>query len=316
VNWFPAFRNPAFTAQGPGAWDAKIRERGWILRNDAGYHLWYTGYDGTREGIKRLGYATSVDGLTWTRWTGNPLVTDHWVEDMMIVSHGGTYYMFAEGADAGHAELFTSKNGVDWQGHGPLDIRQADGLRPAKRPCGTPTVWIENGIWYLFYEWHDRGVWLAASRDPISRVWINVRDEPVLVPGPATYDHEMIALNQVIKHKGAYFAFYHGCGGEQPRVWNTHIARSLDLVQWQKYAGNPIVAGNRSSGIVVPDGRGLRLYTMHDQVEVFVSEPYKRSLTPRRVDCCKTLSRCRVRDRERVLRRVSWPRRLRCSYVH
>jgi hypothetical protein len=160
-----------------------------------------------------------------------------------------------------------------------VDIRLADAVHEAPRPCGTPTVWIENEVWYLFYEWHDRGVWLAASRDPTSRVWINVRDEPVLVPGPAEYDAEMIAVDQVVKRGDEYFAFYHGCGKELPRVWNTHIARSRDLVHWQKFTGNPIIAGNRSSGIVVPDDHGLRLYTMHDQVDLFYSQiaPESRS---------------------------------------
>jgi len=37
---------------------------------------------------------------------------------------------------------------------------------------------------------------------------------------------------------------------------------------WQNY-GNPIIGNNKSSGIVVPDGQGYRLYTMHQQVDVF-----------------------------------------------
>ena len=61
---------PVFNGAGPNHWDAKIRERGWIMREGDTYHLWYTGYDGTREGIKLLGYATSADGRTWTRWPG------------------------------------------------------------------------------------------------------------------------------------------------------------------------------------------------------------------------------------------------------
>src|ERR1700685_371260 len=55
----PAASNPVFTAEGPGHWDVKMRERGWILREGPTYHLWYSGYDGTRAGLKMLGYATS-----------------------------------------------------------------------------------------------------------------------------------------------------------------------------------------------------------------------------------------------------------------
>ena len=271
VKWTPRPGNPVFKAAGPGHWDVKIRERGWILHNGGGFRMWYTGYDGTRDGMKLLGYATSPDGLHWTPSPKNPLVRDHWVEDMSIVEHGGTYYMFAEGQHDNHAEMLTSRDGLDWKWEGPLDVRAADGKQPAKKPCGTPTVWVENDVWYLFYEWLDRGVWLARADDPRSRVWTNVQDEPVLIPGPAAYDKDMIAMDQVIKFGDAYFAFYHGSGsGEKtPRTWNTNVARSTDLVHWKKYPGNPIVGDNKSSGMIVPVGSGFRLYAMHDQVDVF-----------------------------------------------
>ena len=51
-------------------------------------------------------------------------------------------------------------------------------------------------------------------------------------------------------------------------MWNTDVARSTDLIHWEKYPGNPIIA-DKSSGIVVPDGRQFRLYTMHNQVDVW-----------------------------------------------
>jgi hypothetical protein len=102
-------------------------------------------------------------------------------------------------------------------------------------------------------------------------VWTNVQDEAVLRPGPAAYDEDMIAANQVIQRGSAYFMLYHGSGtGEaMPRTWNTDLARSTDLVHWEKYAKNPIVPGDRSSGITVPVGDGYRLYTMHDHVDAF-----------------------------------------------
>jgi beta-1,2-mannobiose phosphorylase / 1,2-beta-oligomannan phosphorylase len=271
VHWSQRAGNPVFTAGRVGDWDAKIRERGWILRERDQYHLWYTGYDGKRESIKQLGHATSPDGIRWKRSAKNPLSGDHWVEDMMVVKCGGTYYMFAEGDRNEFSVMLTSCDGDSWTWQGRLDVRMADGKTPVPEPVGTPTVWIEDGTWYLFYERLDKGIWLAKSGDVDARVWINVQDEPVLVHGPEAYDEDMIALNQVIKHKGVYYAFYHGSGKSTPRTWNTDIARSDDLIHWQKYRGNPLIEDNKSSGIVVPIGRGYRLYTMHDQVDVFDS---------------------------------------------
>jgi beta-1,2-mannobiose phosphorylase / 1,2-beta-oligomannan phosphorylase len=270
VHWKAAPDNPVFTAEGAGHWDVKIRERGWILREGDAYHLWFTGYDGTRDGIKLLGYATSSDGLHWSRSSDNPLVRDHWVEDMMVVKQGDTYYMFAEGLHD-QAQLLTSKDRVHWNLEGPLEIHYTSGKPLTPGPFGTPTAWLENGAWHLFYERMDLGVWLAKSDDPKLKVWTNVQDEPVLTRGPAGYDKQMIAMNQVIKHRGAYYATYHGTGDDKaPRAWTTNLARSTDLVHWEKYPGNPIVPGDKSSGILVSDGEKLRLYTMHEKVELYV----------------------------------------------
>jgi beta-1,2-mannobiose phosphorylase / 1,2-beta-oligomannan phosphorylase len=269
VHWAPRAGNPIFTAAAPDHWDAKIRERGWILRDGDQFHLWYTGYDGNRESVKQLGHATSPDGIHWTRSKNNPLSDGHWVEDVMVVKCGRMLYMFAESDQNDFSVMLTSCDGDKWDWQGRLDVRMADGKTPVPEAVGTPTIWIECGKWYLFYERLDKGVWLATTEDVDSRVWTNVQDEPVLVPGPDAYDEDMIALNQIIKHKGAYYAFYHGSGKSMPRTWNTDIARSTDLIHWQKYRDNPLIEDNKSSGIVLPVGRGYRLYTMHDQVDVF-----------------------------------------------
>ena len=140
-----------------------------------------------------------------------------------------------------------------------------NGQRLTPGPYGTPVGWFENNVWYLFYERHDAAVWLARSTD--LKVWTNVQDEPVLRPGPAAYDQRLIALDQVIKYRGRYYSYYHALPANG--AWNTCVAASDDLIHWRKYPRNPLVEGNKSSGIVVDDGRQYRLYTMHPDVRVY-----------------------------------------------
>jgi sucrose-6-phosphate hydrolase SacC (GH32 family) len=267
---FVAYRsNPVFEGAGRDQWDARIRERGWILKEGDVWRLWYTGYDGTREGQKMLGLATSSDGLHWTRHASNPLYKEHWVEDMQVLKHDGTYYMFAEGAQD-RAYLLQSTDGLSWERAGPLDVRLKNGDPIPPGAYGTPTAIFDDGRWFLFYERSDRAVWLAMSKD--MRVWTNVQDEPVLRPGPDAYDHDQIAMNQVVKHGGRYYAYYHGAAkpsAGEPTFWSTAVAVSSDLIHWRKYAKNPLLAveQNKSSGILVHDGKRFRLYTMHDKVD-------------------------------------------------
>ncbi len=264
--------HPVFTADIAGKWDAKLRERGWVLFDrDAppgrpAWRMWYTGYDGSPSGLRRLGLATSVDGVQWRRFDANPLSRDQWVEDMIVVPHQGTLYMFAEGRDD-QAQLLTSTDGVVWSRVGPLDVRMTNGQPIETGPYGTPTVWVENDIWYLFYERRDAGVWLATSKD--LKTWTHRLDTPVLSPGPQEYDQDLIAMNQIIRYGDRYYAYYHG-SKSGTKLWSTCIATSTDLVHWTKYPANPLfpITENKSSGIVVHDGTGYRLYTMHNEVRL------------------------------------------------
>ena len=110
-----------FTAGGEEAWDAAIRERGWILKEGDNWRMWYTGYNPMGDGQMKLGLATSTDGIHWERSPENPIYSEHWVEDVQVVKHEGRYLMFAEGA-GDRAQLLESPDGV-----------QLDAYRSARR---------------------------------------------------------------------------------------------------------------------------------------------------------------------------------------
>ncbi len=260
--------NPVFKATGDSTtWDQKIRERGFILKEDSTYYMWYTGYTRkTGDQIKYLGLATSPDGIKWTRYPNNPIHKSLWVEDVFVIKSDSTYYMFAESrGDTTH--LLTSTNKVDWKDKGAVDIRMKNGQPIGPGPFGTPTVWKEGDTWYLFYERNDAAVWLATSKD--LKIWTHIQDEPVLSCGPEKYDQFAVAMNTIVKYQDRYYAYYHASAFKDWREWSTNIAVSSDLIHWKKYAKNPIIGDDTSSGIVVNDGAGLRLYTMHPEVRLF-----------------------------------------------
>jgi predicted GH43/DUF377 family glycosyl hydrolase len=263
TDFTPYQNNPVFKGTGTDTWDQKIRERGYILREKDTYYLWYTGYGGDESAEKHLGLATSTDGLVWTRYPDNPIYDVGWVEDMSVINHNGTYYMFAEGrGDTAH--MLTSADRIHWEEKGPLDIHYSDGKPLSPGAYGTPTIWFEDGTWYLFYEREDLGIWLATSPD--LKVWTNKQDDPVIAMGPEEYDRFGLALDQVIKYKGRYFAYYHATEYEDWHEWTSCVAGSDDLIHWEKYSGNPIMRDNKSSPIMVYNGEKYLLYTMHPDV--------------------------------------------------
>ena len=263
VDFVPYEGNPVFKGSDTNTWDQLIRERGYILKEDGIYHMWYTGYRKGPQNEMHPGYATSTDGLTWTRYKDNPIFDSGWVEDMMVIKPDSTYYMFAEGrGDTAH--MLTSADRIHWKEQGPLDIRYRNGEPLSKGAYGTPTVFFENGIWYLFYEREDLGIWLALSTD--LKVWTNKQDEPVIKMGPEQYDQFAVAVDQIVRYKGRYYAYYHASEFKDWHDWSSCVAISDDLVNWKKFAGNPIMKDNKSSPILVFDGEKYRLYTMHPEV--------------------------------------------------
>jgi len=256
--------NPIFCGTDTNTWDRHIRERGWILKEDGVYHLWYTGYV-NEEDEKHLGYATSTDGYHWTKYPSNPIYSSGWVEDMCVVKKDSLYYMFAEGrGDTAH--MLSSPDRLHWTERGNLNIRQTNGQAITPGSFGTPSVLKTDSGWYLLYERNDAAVWLARSKD--FKIWTNVQDDPIIIPGPEPYDKFGLAVNQVIKVQGFYYAYYHATAFKDWHEWSTNVAVSPDLIHWKKYSRNPILLQNKSSGIMIQDGRRYRLYTMHEKVQV------------------------------------------------
>jgi beta-1,2-mannobiose phosphorylase / 1,2-beta-oligomannan phosphorylase len=272
VEFVPFDHNPLFSGTGTETWDKVIRERGFIIAEEGIFKMWYTGYSGKEGDLKILGYATSDDGISWARHPGNPIFKDKWTEDMFVMKHEGKYFMYAEGVDD-VAHLLISDDGIKWEEQGDLTIRTVKG-DSIPGPYGTPAVFIEDGKWYLFYERNDSAIWLATSDD--QKIWKNIQDEPVLKKGPEEYDAGAVAANQVVKRNGKYYIYYHGSNDpdwNKPgsgSLWTSNVAVSSDLINWVKYPGNPIVEGDHSSPILVPDGDKFRLYTMHDKVWLYL----------------------------------------------
>jgi hypothetical protein len=262
TSFVPYEQNPVLSPR-PGRWDAQFRERGWVLKDGGIYHLWYTGAERGGSCPGALGYATSSDGLSWVRQSESPVYMETWIEDATVVKQGGIFYMFAEGVED-QAQLLTSQDGAHWDRVGTLDIRREDGSRLSRGPFGTPAVLYKEGIWYLFYERLDDGIWLATSRD--LKTFTNVSDQPVLGLGPGPYDEIRVSMNQVFEYAGRYYAYYNGQG--RSSRWTTNIAVSDDLVHWAKYAGNPL--SDQVISIAVADGPKVRLYVMSPEVQVYL----------------------------------------------
>jgi hypothetical protein len=89
------FSDPVLNHGEAGAWDANEMFTPGVLRTDAGgYEMWYSGW---REGLagNYIGYATSPDGITWTKHPENPIA--NWSSGLgfpRVILDAGEYRMW------------------------------------------------------------------------------------------------------------------------------------------------------------------------------------------------------------------------------
>lgn len=119
LQWIKSPTNP-IVGLGPTAFDSIAASGPRVTRADSLYFMCYSGFDGSRH---EVGLATSVDGLVWTKYAGNPVLTNgtpgQWdgisVQQIASTVVNGTMYLYYEGQTSGALGLATSADGYHWQ---------------------------------------------------------------------------------------------------------------------------------------------------------------------------------------------------------
>jgi hypothetical protein len=128
---------PILTQGAPGTFDAGGLHWPSVVRTDAGYLLFYAGFDVAQSGSGAIGLATSSDGVTWDKrpepvlaasepWEGRSLDRPR-----AVVTPDGLAMVYA-GRDLSDRGLATSGDGVTWTKRGAPVIERDDFPIPAR----------------------------------------------------------------------------------------------------------------------------------------------------------------------------------------
>ena len=171
---------PVLTAGAPGAWDAGGVFGADVLYDPADatapYRMYYSGLSAD---VRAIGYATSSDGIAWTKRAdpalrpGLPGARDaHAVAHPSVIKDGGLFKMWYEGDDStvkaiGYA---TSVDGVAWKRAGlPASLQQdplGGGDPKIRFGIFAPTVWKTSGGFRML-------VGARSATDPTSTRIVN-----------------------------------------------------------------------------------------------------------------------------------------------
>jgi predicted GH43/DUF377 family glycosyl hydrolase len=263
LEWRKHAANPVLSRGPAGSWDAfEVATPRVLVLGLNSYAMWYTGRDGRRS---QIGIATSTDGVTWTKYAGNPILgpgtTGTWegldVEDPCVLYDGGVYMMYYTGwgpASNGIGLAF-SDDGFNWvrSPANPVLTPSPAGTSWDDKDVYTPWVRVEGRDYEMWYGATDtiyRAIGHATSLDGIT--WTKLL-RPVLDPQPL----EAVTYAPCVLKTSSQYQMWYGAahenvvGGVTPGVIDH--ALSLDGVEW---TSNQTVLS--PGGIRAWDGGALR----------------------------------------------------------
>ena len=153
------------------------------------FKMWFDNDNGASDPTNGICYAESNDGLSWTRYSSNPVIPTSQQTFSKMTKVGGTYY-YNVGPLPGPIAVYTSTDGISWT------LRNANAL-----VLGPGAAWDDNsicllavatiddaGTWWAYYAGAKNrnvtgwGAGLATSPDGIN--WTKSVSNPIIPPTP------------------------------------------------------------------------------------------------------------------------------------
>jgi predicted GH43/DUF377 family glycosyl hydrolase len=253
INWIKYSGNPVLDLGFPGSWDDETVRQPEIFHDGAIYHMWYCGNDGT---TNKIGYATSMDRINWTKSPLNPVLdlgsTGEWDDTQLyfpnVIYDGQKYILW-----------YSGYNGTTWR-VGYATTQDEDGwIKYLTNPVvdlGPPTSWDEDYVahpsvyydgvtyhmWYSGESTINNRIGYANSTDGIT--WIKYPN-PVVDLGPSSSWDDYHTYSPTVLYDGALFhMWYSGFDGS---IWRIGYANSSDGISWTKHPTPVVDLGSPTS---------------------------------------------------------------------
>jgi predicted GH43/DUF377 family glycosyl hydrolase len=217
-----------------GTWDAYTVDLPTVIRENGQYKMWYIGR-ATGTSTTFLGFATSPDGINWTKYSGNPVMGPGkaaWEAGgpygtTMMPSSGG-YKMWYTGnsvnntaANIGYA---VSTDGINWQRdtvNNPVLKTGAAGQWDDTYAC-FPRVLQIGKTYFMWYSGGQAGgnppsIGTATSNDS-GITWTKYASNPVLGPSQNQWDGSYVDAAAVLLRGDTLHMWY--TGGLIPTLTN------------------------------------------------------------------------------------------------
>ncbi len=255
LSWAKYGANPVLGPT-PGGWDEFARELApFVLKEGMTYKMWYEGQG--EDGRRNLGYATSGDGIVWTKYGTSPVLQagpqpydQEGAAHGTVLYEGGTYKLWyhAVGDQGAIIAYATSPDGVSWAKGGPALLPAPGGWD--EFALWGPSVLEMGGTYWMWYggagPMGPPAIGVVTSTDGLT--WNRTLAAPVVT------DMNPIGDPHVIADEGKLKMWYTDYAEGVVRY-----AESLDGISWTKTPDPVLTPGNLGD----PGRPVMRLGTGH-----------------------------------------------------
>jgi predicted GH43/DUF377 family glycosyl hydrolase len=251
-----------------GTYDTNRADNPCVMREANTYKMWYRGIDGGS--INRILYATSPDGLDWTKQgvvlnEGSPgELDDEVVSAPKVIRDGDLYKMWYNGDDGATDRIFFafSEDGTNWTKYGMV-MEGTPGQQDQNGVFPCTVMKDTDGTYKMWYQGIDANfrIFYAESSDGIN--WN--KQGLVLDLGPGAFDDTHVSGAAVVKeHEFLYRMWYSGHGGITD--YKIFYAISTDGTNWIKQT--PIALDWGAPG-AIDDWSVSYCCVMKDDIELY-----------------------------------------------
>jgi predicted GH43/DUF377 family glycosyl hydrolase len=227
VTW-KKYHTPVLLPGPQRAWDSYSVNTGSVVWNGTHFVMWYRGLGPGFE-FGAVGLATSLDGISWTKYAANPILTNRSfgvqvLDYPYVIRTESEYRMWCVGQPEGESPYAiyyaTSGDGVRWNERAePVlrpDINGWDGFG-----VYDPTVISHGSSYWMWYSSHP-GIGYATSNDGIS--WKKSSENPILSRGPVgSWDHFSVGNQAALAFNGSVLLYYSAARALEPNEANSSI---------------------------------------------------------------------------------------------
>lgn len=262
----------SFTKGAVGAWDSHYVRDPAVIFHGGTYHLWYSGHNGANF---QIGYATSSDGLAWTRHGANPVLSavgdEHYVSAPSVVrTDDGIWHMWfnrrtGTSIDIGYA---TSQDGALWTRPSTAAVLTPTSGAWDHQYVAAPCVLRHGGGYVMWYSGYGQNRWQigrAVSSDGIT--WEKDAG-PVMGGGEADWNRNNAMEATVVADELAYAMWVvHSEGLTQRLGYYT----SWDGIGWRSGSPDAVLAPLNGDAWDAQQVASPTALALEDRVELFYS---------------------------------------------